>query len=142
MGDLHIDVTLTTAADPGAVWKLLADIDTWCQWGRWSRAELERPGAPDPAGVGAIRRFQYARRVTRETVVGFDAPTRFAYELLSGLPLRNYHAEVTVVPDGRGARLDWHSTFDATVRARFVQPYLAWFVRDTAKRLIRAAESG
>jgi hypothetical protein len=142
MGDLHIDVTLMTTADPGAVWKLLADIDTWKVWGRWSSAELERPGSPEPSGVGAIRRFQYLGRVTREEVVGCDPPTRFAYNLLSGLPLRNYHSEVTVVPDGRGARLDWHSRFDPTPRARLVQPYLAWFVRDTAKRLLRAAEAG
>jgi hypothetical protein len=142
MADLHIDATLTTTADQHAVWKLLADIDTWTVWGRWSLAELEEEGSREAGGVGAIRRFRYAGRVTRETVVGFDAPSRFAYELLSGLPLRNYHAEVTVVPDGQGARLDWHSTFDATIRARLVQPYLAWFVRDTAKRLVRAAEAG
>jgi hypothetical protein len=37
-------------------------------------------------------------------------------------------------------RLDWHSRFDATLSARLVQPYLAWFVRDAAKRLLRAAE--
>ncbi|HEX4489658.1 MAG TPA: SRPBCC family protein [Acidimicrobiia bacterium] len=140
MTDLHIDATLTTTADPAAVWKLLGDIGTWTTWGRWTLAELEREGKLDPAGVGAIRRFRYLGRETREEVVGFDAPTRFAYELMSGLPLRNYHAEVTVVPDGAGARLDWHSVFDATPRARLVQPYLAWFVRDTAKRLLRAAE--
>jgi hypothetical protein len=142
VSDLNIDVTFTTTADPGAVWKLLADIDTWHEWGRWSRAELERPGSPDPEGVGAIRRFRYAGRTTREEIVGFDAPSRLAYELLSGLPLREYHAEVTVVPDGRGARLDWHSRFDATLSARLVHPSLAWFVRDTAKRLVRAAEAG
>jgi len=141
MGELHIDVTATTTADPGTVWKLLSDIDTWHEWGRWSGAELERPGSPDPAGVGALRRFRYLGRVTREEVVGFDPPTRLAYDLVSGLPLRNYHAEVTVVPDGRGARLDWHSRFDATPAARVVHPSLAWFVRDTAKRLLRAAES-
>jgi hypothetical protein len=142
MGDLHIDVTLTTTAGPAAVWNLLADVDTWQRWGRWSSAELERTGSPDPGGVGAIRRFKYAGSVTREQVVGFDPPARFAYDLVSGLPLRNYHAEVTVVPEPRGARLDWHSRFDATLAGRLVQPYLSWFVRDTAKRLVRAAESG
>jgi hypothetical protein len=142
MSELRIDVSKMTTADPAAVWKLLTDIDTWRVWGRWSRAELERPGTPDPEGVGAIRRFKYLGRVTREQIVGFDAPTRLAYELVSGLPLRNYHAEITVVPDRAGGRLEWHAQFDATPRARLVRPYLAWFVRDTATRLLRAAEKG
>jgi hypothetical protein len=140
MSELRIDVSLTTTAAPDAVWKLIADIGTWSDWGRWSSAELEREGSPEAAGVGAIRRFKYLGRTTRETVVGFDAPTRFAYELLSGLPIRNYHAEVTVVPDRTGARLEWRSNFEATLQARVVRPYLNWFVRDTAKRLLRAAE--
>jgi hypothetical protein len=141
MSDLRIDVSLSTTADPTAVWKLLADIETWRVWGRWSDSGLEQDGAPEPGGVGAIRRFKYLGRVTRETVVGFDAPTRLAYELVSGLPLRGYHAEVTVAPEPTGARLEWRANFEATPRARLVHPYLAWFVRDTAKRLVRAAQA-
>ena len=137
--ELRIDVSVRGDADPAAVWKLLADVDTWKVWGRWKVAELERTGAPDAAGVGAIRRFKVGGRVTREEVVAFEAPTRFAYELRSGLPLRNYHSEVTLVPDGGGTRVEWHSRFDPGLQARVWRPMLAWFIRDTANRMLRAA---
>jgi len=139
---LRIDVSVRTDAPPAAVWKLLADVDTWHVWGRWRVAELERAGSPDAAGVGAIRRFKVGGRVTREEVVAFEPPARFAYELLSGLPLRNYHSEVTVVPDGAGTRLEWHSTFEPSLQARIWRPMLAWFIRDTANRMVRAAADG
>lgn len=137
--ELRIDVSVRTNAAPAAVWKVLADVDTWKVWGRWKTAELERPGTPDPAGVGAIRRFKVGGRVTREEVVGFEPPARFAYELRSGLPLRHYHAEVTLVPDDGGTRLEWHSRFDPSLQARIWRPLLAWFIRDAANRLVRAA---
>ena len=138
---LRIDAVVDTTATPEAVWTLLASVDTWNDWGPWDTAELERTGSPDPAGVGAIRRFKYRRRVTREEVVGFEPPTRFVYALVSGLPLRNYRAEVTVTPAGDGARLEWHSRFDPTLMGRLVRPYLARFIRDVATRLARSAET-
>jgi hypothetical protein len=140
--ELRIDVVVNSTATPDAIWALLADIDTWDDWGPWSSTGLERPGSPEPAGIGAVRRFKYFGRVTREEVVGFDPPVRFAYDLLSGLPLRNYHSEVTVTPTDEGARLEWHSRFDATLAGRMWRPGLARFVRNVATRLTRAAEAG
>jgi hypothetical protein len=137
---LRIDVTVNTTADPAAVWKLVADVGTWSEWGQWSSAEIERPGSSEPGGVGAIRSFKYRGRETREEVVALDPPRRYAYTMLSGLPLRSYRAEVTVVPAGEGAVLEWHSLFEPTVAGRLWRPFLARFIRDTAKRLVRAAE--
>ena len=143
---LSIDVTVSTSAAPEAVWKLLADVETWKQWGPWSAAEIERPGSPEAglsstAGVGAVRHFTYRGRDTREEVVIFEPPSRFAYTLLSGLPVRNYRAEVTIAPSAEGAVLEWHSRFDPTLTGRVVRPLLARFIRDVAHRLVRAAEA-
>lgn len=140
-GELRIDVVVTSTAAPEALWARLSDVATWKDWGPWDSAEIESPGSPDPEGVGAVRRFRYLRRVTRETVVAFDPPGRLAYDLVSGLPLRNYHAEVTIVPEGDGSRLEWHSRFDVTFVGRIVRPALARFIRDVAARLARTAEA-
>jgi uncharacterized protein YndB with AHSA1/START domain len=136
-----IDVTVSTTATAEAVWKLLADVETWKQWGPWRSAEIERPGSPAVGGVGAIRHFTYRGRHTREEVVVFEPPSRFAYTLLSGLPLRNYRAEVTIVPSREGAVLEWHSRFDPTLTGRVTRPLLARFIRDVARQLVRAAEA-
>ena len=139
---LRIDVVSTTTATPAAVWRLIADVETWSDWGRWESADLERPGAPEPGGLGAVRRLTFRRRTNREEVVGFEPPSRFAYKLLSGLPLRNYTAEVTLAPSGEGTRLEWHSRFDPTLTGRLLRPFLARFIRDAVARMLRAAEAG
>jgi Polyketide cyclase / dehydrase and lipid transport len=71
-------------------------------------------------------------------------PARFAYELRSGLPLRDYHAEVTLEPVGGGTRIRWVSTFDGAypVVGTLMQAVLGRFIPATARRLAAAAEAG
>ena len=73
----------------------------------------------------------------------FDPPHRLGYDLVSGLPLRDYHADVTLTPDGDGTHIRWHSTFSAKVPGTGTLTRLALqrFVADTAERLARAAEA-
>ena len=51
-------------------------------------------------------------KVNREEVVAYDAPSHFAYQLLSGQPLDGYRSDVrlTPLPDG-GTRIVWESRF-------------------------------
>jgi hypothetical protein len=73
--------------------------------------EIEHSGEPAPHGVGAIHRFRTKMLVTREEVIAFDAPARFEYRLLSGLPLRDYRAEVVLTPERGGTAIVWRSRF-------------------------------
>ena len=83
------------------------------------------------------------RQTTVEEVVAFEPPAdghaRFAYELRSGLPLRDYHSEVTLETVGGGTRIRWVSTFDGAypVVGAVVRLALARFIPDTARRLAR-----
>jgi hypothetical protein len=36
---------------------------------------------------------------------------QLSYELLSGFPFRNYHADVVLTPLSDGTRIDWTATF-------------------------------
>ncbi len=71
-------------------------------------------------------------------------PALFAYELRSGLPLRGYHADVTLEPVGGGTRIRWVSTFDGSFPGAGVlmKAALGRFIPATARRLAAAAEAG
>lgn len=137
-----INATARSAAPPEAVWALLAEVETWPRWADFASAELEEPGNPDRRGVGAVRRFRRGRYTTRERVTTFEPPRRLGYELLSGIPIRDYRAEVTLEPAADGTLITWRSTFRRRfpVPAGLVRRGLQTFITDTVERLARAAE--
>src|SRR5687768_5422684 len=109
MGRYVIDARARSNAPREAVWSLLANGCSWSEWGPWQKAELEREGTPLPDGVGAIRRLLRRQVLTRERVTAFEPGTRLGYELLSGLPLRGYHCEVTLSEADGGTEVHWHT---------------------------------
>jgi len=143
-GKHRVEATASSTASIEAVWARLADASTWSTWGQWDETTLDREGVPAPDGVGAIRRFR-GRQTTLEEVVAFEPPVdgraRFAYDLLSGLPLRSYHSEVTLESIGGGTRVRWISTFDGAypLVGSIVRRALQRFIPETARRLAAAA---
>ena len=83
-----------------------------------------------------------ARRRTTERVVELVPDQRYSYELVSGLPLEGYHADVdlTPTPDG-GTSIRWHSTFRPKTPGTgwFCKLVLGAFIAQTAKALARHA---
>jgi hypothetical protein len=138
----HVATTTVAAAPIEAVWARVADITTWSHWGQWDETTRVREGEPPPDGVGARRRFRRGRRVHTEEVVAFNAPRRFAYEVREGLPVRDYHAEVTLEPVGGGTRITWIADFDGAnaIGGWVMHQVLRRFFPTTARRLARAAE--
>jgi hypothetical protein len=139
----HVETTAVAAAPIGVVWTLVADITTWSQWGQWDETTREREGVPAPDGVGALRRFRRGRRVHTEEVVAFEVPRRLAYEVREGLPVRDYHAEVTLESVGGGTRIRWTSDFDGAnpIGGVAVHQVLKRFFPATARALASAAET-
>ncbi len=111
-GRLSYRVGATTSAPVDTVWPLLSEAHRWRDWSFLSRTGLEREGAPDPDGVGAVRRFSRFGVGSREEVVAWDPPNHLAYRILSGFPVRNYRADITLEPHGTGTRIDWSGTYD------------------------------
>ena len=139
----HVATTAVAAAPIDAVWARVADITTWSQWGQWDETTRERDGVPAPDGEGALRRFRRGRRTHVEEVVAFEPPRRLAYEVRSGFPVRDYHAEVTLEPVGGGTRIRWVADFDGTNRVSgwVIELALRRFFPATARGLARAAEA-
>ncbi len=131
-------------APPATVFAVLADTAGWASWGAHDESELLEPAPGDePEGVGAVRRFRAGRTTSVERVVAFEPNRRLAYDLVSGIPIRDYHAEVTLTerPDG-GTHLAWHSTFRGRLgNGPLVRRVLQRFIDETAGLLASAAEA-
>ena len=66
---------------------------------------LEREGEPAPNGVGSIRVLSAIGPPLREETIAYEAPRRFSYTLLSGLPVRDHVGTVELSPSGDGTRV-------------------------------------
>ena len=141
----RVEATAHAAAPREAVWALVADATGWPRWGAWREVTIEREGTPPPAGLGTIKALTSETRrpvVAREEVTTFEPPARLGYKLLSGLPLRNYEAAITLAEaPGGGTDITWRSQFDPRypLTGGLFRRALQKFTQDAAERLARAA---
>lgn len=138
-----IDITERSPARPERVFALLADGATWPRWSPIESFELERPGDPPPEGVGAIRVFRRGRTTGRDEIRALVPNRRLAYASLSGLPVRDYRAEVQLDDDGEGTVIHWHASFAPAVPGTglILERGLRRFLRQCAQGLAHAASS-
>jgi hypothetical protein len=118
-----IERQATSRAEPEAVFALLADAPGWPSWSPLGATVMVQESPDGPGGVGEVHRFDTGRYRSLEEVVVSDRPHHFAYVLVSGLPLKNYRADVTVEAVDGGSRITWRSTFQAKV------PLTGWIFR-------------
>jgi uncharacterized protein YndB with AHSA1/START domain len=102
------DLRARVAAPPETVFAVLTDHGGYARISPLRSSTLERHGTPTPNGVGAVRRLALVGPPLREEVTGFEPPTRFAYRLLSGIPVRTHTGEVTLTPAGAATDVLYH----------------------------------
>jgi hypothetical protein len=112
MGRQRIEHHAVTTADPATVFGLLRDGASWPTWSPIESFELEREGADEPEGVGAVRVFRGGRVTGRDTIVELVADRRLSYTHVSNLPIRNYRGDVDLEPVAEGTAIRWISEFD------------------------------
>lgn len=100
------------------VWALVSDGAGWKDWAGVVKSSLEREGSPPPDGVGAIRLLGPRPFGSREEVIVWEPPSHLGYVILSGVPVRNYRADInlseSIADDGSQVTLiDWSAKFDA-----------------------------
>lgn len=138
-------VQAQSAARPAQVFAKVTDGPGWSQWAGplIVTSEWERYGNPVPAGVGAIRRLGLRPVLVREQTVEYEQDRRHAYKLLSGAPVRDYHAEVVLDPrDDGGTRITWRGRFTEQIprSGPVLRFMLHRLIASFAKRLARSAE--
>ncbi len=135
MAKQDIDVKGHTAADPQAVFRLLGDSTTWPSWTAIDTASIDEPGGPD--GVGEVRTFRTGRYVIRERIAERVPDRRLTYVLLSGVPARDYRAEIDLTPGaGGGTDIRWHTTFTSKI------PGLGGVIRKRLDKITREFVDG
>ena len=132
MSAIKVAAMATSRADPGTVLRLLKDPVTWPRWSMFTSGELQRAGHDDRLGVGAVRVFRTRTSCATEEVVELVADRRLSYVLLSGMPFRDYRADVDLapLPDG-GTLIRWQSSFDVQY------PGTGWFWRMVMNRVLK-----
>ena len=137
----YIDVRVSTTAEPRAIYELLCDGATWPTWSPLGSFELTRPGADAREGVGAIRVFRTGRVTTTERVAELVPDRRFSYELVSGLAIRDYRADVDLHTEDGVTTIHWHSSFRPKLVGSgwLYQWSLSRFIQRCAHGLAKAA---
>jgi uncharacterized protein YndB with AHSA1/START domain len=111
------ELTVASAAPPETVFAVLADATRWHEWAGVSvgTSAWEREGDPAPGGVGAIRRLGRWPVFGREQIVEYEPPAHMAYTILSGIPVRGYHADVDLRPADGGTTIRWSGAFEPKI---------------------------
>jgi hypothetical protein len=139
----EVSVSARSGASPHEVFRLLKDGSSWPRWSMFDRFHLERKGRSEPLGVGAIRVSETRISKVREEVTGMIEDQIFEYRLLSGLPLRDYQACVSLRDaKGGGTAICWTALFGPQPlgRGMFWRVLMRRVLRRTARDLAREAD--
>jgi len=136
MAKQEIDERAWSAASPETVYALLADGATWPTWSGIDSFELQSPGDTGGESLNAVRVFRTGRTTSVERLLELEPGRRLSYVLLSGLPLRDYRADVDLLAADGGTLIRWRSTFSAK------RPGTGWLYRRVLARFIRKCVEG
>jgi uncharacterized protein YndB with AHSA1/START domain len=108
------------------------------------RSTLDREGVPAPNGVGAIRRIEAVGPPIVEEIIDYQRPTRYAYKMLSGAPVRDHVGTVELREAGAGTEVSWHlrSTPKIPGLNRLLSVVLKRVIGELLKGAVKAAEGG
>jgi uncharacterized protein YndB with AHSA1/START domain len=149
MARQRIEHHATTTADPATVYALLRDGATWPTWSPIESFELERPGADEPEGIGAVRLFRQGRVTGHDEIVELVPNRRYSYRHWSNLPVRDYRGDVDLEPtaDG-GTAIRWATSFEpkypgtGRLLRRGLDGFIAKVTAGLAERASAAATAG
>jgi hypothetical protein len=123
-GQLGVSATAVSPATPEAVWALISDATTYCQWGPWSAAAYRGDATRHEPGVvywlRAAQRTLGYQVTTIERVEEMDEGRRVVYAVIGGMPVRNYRGEVVLTPVAGGTQIAWSASWDKTAPGRLV----------------------
>ena len=136
---MHVTAQTTVAAPIETVWDTLSNHAAMSSWAPGVTVTVEKPGTPDPNGVGTVRRVASPGpgKDVLEEVVTFDPPHVLRYKAISGSPFPGYSGEVRLTPAGAGTHINY--TISTTAGFPLVKVPLAVLCRVLLRLLARAS---
>ncbi|MGA8544466.1 MAG: SRPBCC family protein [Mycobacterium sp.] len=142
---IEFTLTQTTTAPIETVFEALTNHRAIADY-VWAvrRSTLDREGDPAPNGVGAVRRIEAVGPPIVEEIIDYQRPTRYAYKMLSGAPVRDHVGTVELREAGSGTEVSWHlrSTPKIPRADWLLSPVLKRVIGELLKGGIKAAEGG
>ena len=142
---VEFTLTRTTTAPIETVFDALTDHRAIAGYTRvCRRSTLDREGVPAPNGVGAVRRIEAVGPPIVEEIIDYQRPTRYAYKMLSGAPVRDHVGTVELREAGAGTEVSWHlrSTPKIAGLDWLLSPVLKRVIGELLKGAVNAAEGG
>ena len=108
------------------------------------RSTLDREGVPAPNGVGAVRRLEAVGPPIVEEIIDYQRPSRYAYKMLSGAPVRDHVGTVELREAGSGTEVSWHLRSTPTIPGSnwLLSAVLHRVIAELLKGAVKAAEGG
>ena len=132
-----VEVNRTVDAPLERAWAVYTDHAGWNAWAGLQHSSVEREGAVERNGAGAVRCLGSYGFNAWEEILEFEPPARMTYRVVKGgLPMKNHLGEVLFEPDGPGTKVTWRCRFDSRV------PGLGWPMRLYVHRFFRSALEG
>src|SRR5215217_1380515 len=129
----------TVAAPIDVVWDTLTDHVGMSNWGPGVTVTMDKSGADEANGVGAVRRITTPGPgpAIVEEVITYQRPHVFTYKALSGNPFRGYTGEVRLTDEGSQTHIAY--TIASTATFPLIKAPLAVLSQVLLRLLTRAA---
>lgn len=140
---VEIEVTARCSAPPTAVYAVAKDSAGYPSWSRIGSFEHVRDGKEERYGVGSLRIFRTPPLTLLEEVVELVPDRMVSYTLISGLPFRDYRADIVIEPAASGCLIRWRSRFFPTIWGThgLCRSFMTAVLADMAPALAKAAAS-
>jgi hypothetical protein len=140
MKKLSVEAQGSAVAAPDVVWSLVANAASYAEWGPWDGSGDRNLDGKASGDVGTVRWMRLHNTTTVEQVLEADPGRRMVYTVVSGIPVHNYRAEVTLTPTETGTDIRWTAEWDRTLPGRIVHRSLRTFYPQMMAHLVAAAE--
>jgi uncharacterized protein YndB with AHSA1/START domain len=141
MDKLRVEAEGAAAAPQAVVWSLLSNASKYAEWGPWNGSGDRKLGNNKASGdIGTTRWLRYRNTTTVEGILEVEPGERVVYTVISGIPVRNYRAEVTLTPTAGGTHIYWEAEWDSTLLGRVVRRKLRTLYPQIVASLIASAE--